>query len=122
MVELQSLDLLGLGDEHCPGLRAIAVVADQLAGVRDRGQVADEVAHRAARLAARPVGGELGEPGEVDEPLGGLGAGGEQPMAAQADALDQAADEDIGAQPLERPRRRPLQAQERLDPVAGLRR
>ena len=41
--------------------------------------------------------GELGEAREVDEPLGRLGARGEQPVAAQADPLDQAADEDVGA-------------------------
>ena len=41
-------------------------------------------------------------------------------MAPQADALDQAADEDVGAHLLERVRGRPMQAQEGLDPIARL--
>ena len=120
VVELEALDLLGLGDQHRARRRPVAIVAAELAGLGDRVQVADEVAHRAARLAPRPVGGKLGEAREVDEALGGLGAGGEEPVAAQPDALDQAADEDVGAHLLERVRGRAVQAQEGLDPVARL--
>ncbi len=122
VVELEPLDLLGLGDEDRAGDGTIGVVGAELAGVGDGGQVADEVAHRAARLAPRPVGGQLGEVREVDQPLRGLGARREELVAAQAHALDEPADEDVGAHLLERVRGGAVQPQERLDPVARLRR
>ena len=61
MVELEALDLIGLGNEHRPGDGPVAVVVADLAGVGDSRQVADELAHRAARLASRPVGRELSQ-------------------------------------------------------------
>ena len=108
MVELEALDLLGLGEHDRPGGGVAASSGVELARVGDRGQVADEVAHRPAGLAARPRGGELGEAREALQPLGGLGGGGEQPMAAQPDPLDQPPHEDVGPHLLQR--RRPRRA------------
>ena len=61
VLELQALDLLGVGEDHRARRRSGGVVGIELARVRDRGQMADEVAHRSAWLAARPRGGQLGE-------------------------------------------------------------
>ncbi len=120
MVELEPLDLLGLGEHDRARRGRVAVLVAEVARVGDRGQVTDEVAGGGARLAPAPGRRQLAEPGEVDQPLGGLGAGGEQAVAAKADPLDQPADEDVGAQLLQRPGRRRVEAQEGVDPVAGL--
>ena len=56
-----------------------------------------------------PGPGEVGQPAEVDEALGGLGAGGEEAVAAKANALDQAPHEDVSAEPVERFRGRPVE-------------
>ena len=85
-------------------------------------QVADEVAVRSGRLAARPGGGELAEPREVAKPLGGLRVRGEQPVAAEADPLDQAPHEDVGPHLAHRARRGAVELEELADPVARLRR
>ncbi len=82
----------------------------------------DEVANRAAGLAPGPRGGELGEAGEALEPLRGLGRRHEQPVAPQADALDEAANEDVGPHLLHGGGSRALELEEGLDPVARLRR
>jgi hypothetical protein len=67
---------------HAPG--AGGSLAGRLdAGLGDRAEVADEVAGRAVRLAPRPGGGQLGQPREAEQPLGDLGLGGEEALAAQ---------------------------------------
>src|SRR6187549_2915023 len=90
------------------------------AGLGDRAQVADEVAGRTVRLAARPGGGQLSQPGQPEQPLGDLGLGGEEALAAQPDGLDQAPHEDVGAPLLQRRRGGPVELQEGLDPLARL--
>ena len=120
-VELEALHLAGLGDHHRAGRRRIDVLRADVARLRDGGDVADEVPHRAARNAAREVRRELREPREVHQALRGLRRRREQPVAAHANALDQPADEDVRAHRLHRRRGRALELQERLDPVARLR-
>ena len=122
VLELEPLDLLGLGQHDLAGRGGGRIVGVELAGVGDRGQVANEVPHRAAGLAARPRGRELREPREALQPLGGLRGGNEEPMATQPDAFDQPPHEDVRPDLLQRRRRRVVKLQERLDPVAGLRR
>ncbi len=89
-------------------------------GLGDGAQVADEVAGRAVRLAPRPGGGELGQPREPEQPLGHLGLGGEEALAAQADPLDQPPHEDVGAAFLHRRRGFAVELQEGLDPLPRL--
>ena len=120
MVELHALDLLGLGEHHRPGRRQGRVGALELPRVGDRRQVADEVAHRAPGLAARPGRGQLGQPRQALQTLGRLGRRDEEPLAAQADPLDQPPNEDVGPHLLERRRSRGVELQEGLDPVARL--
>ena len=95
VLELEPLDLLGLGQHDRSGRRGDGIVQLELARIRDRAEVANEVADRAPRLAARPGGGELGEAGQALKPLRRLGGGHEQAVAAQADPLDQAPHEDV---------------------------
>ena len=120
VLELEPLDLLGLGEHDLAGRRGGRIVGVELARVGDRGQVANEVPHRAAGLTARPRGRELREAREALQPLGGLRGGDEEPMATQPDALDQAPHEDVRPHLLQRRRRGVVELQERLDPVAGL--
>ena len=89
-------------------------------GVGHRGDRAGELARRGLRRAAQVVGRELGELGEVDEPLGDLGRGGEQELAAQAEPLDQPVDVEVRARRVDRARRRAVHLQERGDPLARL--
>ena len=89
-------------------------------GVGHRGDRAGELARRGLRRAAQVVGRELGEPGEVDEPLGDLGRGGEQELAAQAEPLDQPVDVEVRARRVDRARRRAVHLEERGDPLARL--
>ena len=89
-------------------------------GVGDGAEVADEVAGRAVRLAPRPGGRQLGEPREAEQPLGDLGLGGEESLAAQADRLDQPPHEDVGATLLHRRRGCPVELEEGLDPLPRL--
>ena len=89
-------------------------------GVGHRRDRAGELARRGLRRAAQVVGRELGEAGEVDEPLGDLGRGGEQELAAQAEPLDQPVDVEVRARRVDRARRRAVHLQERGDPLARL--
>ena len=106
VVELEPLG--GVHRHHLHGGRRRR--ADRLllaqARLRDRGQVAGEVARRGLRLAAHVGGGQLGQLGDVAQPLDGVGVGGEHLLAAQPDALDQAQHEGVGAAVLEGGRRR----------------
>jgi hypothetical protein len=121
VLELEPLDLLGLGQHDLARRGSGRVVGVELSRIGDRGQVANKVPHRAARLAAGPRGRELRQPRKALQPLSGLRGGDEETMAAQPDALDQAPHEDVRADRLQGPSRRMVKLQERLDPVAGLR-
>ena len=97
-------ELLGLGEQHRPRGRPDRVEGRsgvELARVRDRGQIANEVAGRRPRLAPRPGRGQLTEPGEAHEPLRGFGMRGEELRATEPDSLDQPPHEDVGAKLLE---------------------
>ena len=120
-VELEALHLARLGDHHGPGRRRIDLVGGHVAGLGHRGDMADEVADRPARDPAREVRRKLGQPREVDQPLGRLGRRGEQAVTAHPDPLDQPPDEHVRAHRLHRVRRGTLELEESLDPVAGLR-
>ena len=89
-------------------------------GLGDGAEVGDEVAGRAVRLAPRPGGRQLGQAREAEQPLGDLGLGGEEALAAQADALDQPPHEDVGAALLHRRRGGAVELEEGLDPLARL--
>ena len=60
-VEFEALDLPRLGDHHRAGRGRIHLVWSDVARLGHRGDVAHEVANRAARDAAGEVRGELGE-------------------------------------------------------------
>ena len=101
--------------------RARLLAAGRLdAGFGDGAQVADEVPGRAVRLAPRPGGREFSQPREAEQALGHLRLGGEEPLPAQADALDQAAHEDVGAAFLHRRRRFSVELEEGLDSLPSL--
>ena len=72
------------------------------------------------RFAPRPGGRQLGQAGEPEQPLGDLGLGGEEALAAQPDLLDQAPHEDVGAALLHRRRGGGVELEEGLDPLARL--
>ena len=120
VVELEALDLPGLGHHDRPGGGRIDVVGGDVAGLGDGGDVAHEVADRPARHPPREVGGELGEAREVDQALSGLRGGREEAVTAHPDPLDQPAHEHVRPHRLHRRRGRALELQERLDPVARL--
>ena len=90
------------------------------AGLGDGAEVGDEAAGRAVRLAPRPGGRQLGQPREPEQALGHLGLGGEEALAAQADALDQPPHEDVGAALLHRRRGGVVELEEGLDPLPRL--
>ena len=88
------------------------------ARLRDRGDVAREVARRGLRLAAHVGGRELAQLRDRHQPLERVRLRREQLLAAQPDALDQPVHERVGTHVLERLRRRAVEAQERLRAVA----
>jgi hypothetical protein len=59
--------------------------------------MADKISGRAVRFTPRPGSGELGQARKREQPLGNLGLGGEEALAAQTDSLDQPPDEDVRA-------------------------
>ena len=90
------------------------------AGVGDGRDRARELARGGLRRAAGVVGRELGEAGQVAQPLDDLGGGREQQLPAQPEPLDQPVDVEVGAGRVERARGRAIQLQERDDPLARL--
>ena len=122
-VEAGELEPLQRFQRHHPdrvGHRRARLVRRGDPGLRDGDQVADEVAVRAAGLAPGPIRRQLAEAGEAAKPLGGLGMGGEEAVAPEADPLDQPPDEDVGAHLAHRLRRGSPEAEEGADPVACL--
>ncbi len=87
---------------------------------RDGGEVTREVARGRLWLAAHVGGGQLRQLGDVPQPLDGVGLGGEHLLAAEADALDQAQDEGVGAAVLEGARGRAIEPQEGAGAVTAL--
>ena len=87
---------------------------------RPRRRSARSRAGSALGLAAHVGGGELGELGDVHEPLDRVGLGREDLLAAQPDPLDQPVHEAVGAHLLERARGRAGGAQEGERAVAAL--
>ena len=120
MVELEAL-----GRVHGHHLHADRPVAGHRlllaqAGLGDGGDRAGELARGGLGRAADVGGGELGELGEVDEPLDDLHRGREQQLAPQPEPLDQAVDVEVGAGGVERVRRRAVELEERADALARL--
>ena len=121
MLELQTLHVVERDHPHRPRRRPLLVVgADPDPRVGDRAHVAHEVAGRALRLAPRPGRGQLGEPREAEQALGGLRLGGEEALTAQPDPLDEAAHEDVGAPILHHRRCCAVELQEVLEVLAGI--
>ena len=120
VVELEALG--GVHRHHLHADRAVAGHRLLLAqtGLGDRGDRAGELARGRLRRAADVGGGELGELGEVDEPLDDLDRGGEQQLAAQPEPLDQAVDVEVGAGGVERGRGGAVELEERADALARL--
>ena len=122
-VDVVELEALGrVHRHHLHADRAVAGHRLLLAqpGLGDRGDRAGELARGRLRRAADVGGGELGELGEVDEPLDDLDRGGEQQLAAQPEPLDQAVDVEVGAGGVERRRGRAVELEERADALARL--
>ena len=90
------------------------------AGLGHGRQVAREIARRALRVAANVRARQVDELRDVGQPLGGVRLRGEELLAANADPLDQPVHERVGLHRLERPRRAPVEAQERERTVASL--
>ena len=84
------------------------------------GDRAGELARGGLRRAAHVGGGELGELGEVHEPLDDLHRRREQQLAPQPEALDQAVDVEVRARGVERRRGRAVELEERADALARL--
>ena len=105
---------------HRSGRRGLLAAGRLDPGLGDRAQVLDEAAGRAVGLAPCPGGRQLGQPCQPEQPLGDLGLGGEEALAAQPDALDQPPHEDVGAPLLERRRGGPVEPQEDADPFPRL--
>ncbi len=119
------LELQPLGGVHGHHLHADGAVARRrllLAqpGVGDGRDRARELARGRLRGAAHVGRGELGELGEVAQPLDDLGRGGEQQLAAQAEPLDQPVHVEVGARGVDRARGAAVEAEEVADPVARL--
>ncbi len=89
-------------------------------GVADGGQVAGELARRGLGGAAHVGGGQLGQAGEVDQALHDVGVRGEQLLAAQTEALDEAVDEQVRASRVQRRGGRAVQLEEGQDALARL--
>ena len=120
MVEAEALDRVERHPAHGAG-RARLLAAGRLdPGLGDGAEVGDEVAGRAVRLAPRPGGRQLGQPREAEQPLGDLRLGGEEPLAAQADLLDQPPHEDVGAALLHHRGGGVVELQEGADPLPRL--
>ena len=106
VVELEALG--GVHRHHAHAGRPLAAGRLLLAqaGVGDGGDRAAEIPARGLRRAAHVVGGQLGELGQVLQPLDDLGRRGEEQLAAQAEPLDEPVDVEVGARGVDRRRRR----------------
>jgi hypothetical protein len=109
VVELPSLGRFPVEPDHRPRRGQLFAPRRLHVGLDHGAQVADEVASRAMRFAPRPGGGQLRQPGEVQQPLRHLGLGGEEALAPQFEALDQAPHEDVGAELVHRRRGGPVE-------------
>jgi hypothetical protein len=105
-------------DRARAGLRPAFLVAQ--AGLRDRRDRARELARRGLRRATDVRGGELAQLGEAHEPLHDVGLCREQLLAAEAEPVDEAVHEQVGARRVERGRGGAVELQEPEDPLARL--
>ena len=89
MVELEALGRVHR--HHVHAVRALARAASSSRSPASATAAIERANSRAVACgdAAHVVGGQLGEAGEVLQPLDDLGGGGEQQLAAQAEPLDQ---------------------------------
>jgi hypothetical protein len=109
-----------LDRHHRDGARAPDRLGLLLAEARvgEHAEVAGELAGARAGHTALVGAGEIAEAGEVQQPLDNVGVGGEELLTAQAEALDQAVHEEVGARVLKRCGRAALDLQEMRDPLA----
>ena len=107
-------------DLHDPGLGKLGLLLLGQAEVGDGGDRAGELARGGLGLAPDVGRGELGEPGERAQALDDVGLGGEQLLAAQAEAIDQAVDVEVGAGRVDRRHARAVELEEHADPLARL--
>ena len=122
MVELVALGVVHRHHAHAAGglvARRLLLAQPGVGHGRDR---AGELARGGLRRAAHVRGGELGEAGEVAQPLDDLGRGREQQLPAQPEPLDQPVHVQVGARGVQRGGRGPVELEEADDPVARLRR
>ena len=122
MVELEATRRAHRHHLHGPGLRLRHGLLLAQAGLGDGGDVAGELPRRGLRRAAHVGGRQLAEAGQVEQALDDVGLGGEELLAAQAQALDQAVHEQVGARRVQRRGGGAVELEEAEDPVAGLRR
>ena len=89
-------------------------------GLGHRRHVAGEVAPGGLRRAAHVGGGQVAQARERDEPLDDVGLGGEELLAAQPEAVDEAVHEEVGARGVQRAGGRAVQLEEAEDALARL--
>ncbi len=116
--------LRGVHGQHADG--AVAALAGALllvvvqAGLGHRRHVACEVAPGGLRRAAHVGGGQVAEARERDEALDDVGLCGEELLAAQPEAVDEAVHEEVGARGVEGAGGRAVQLEEAQDALARL--
>ena len=120
VVELEALGRLHVHELHRRGRRLPGDLLLRQARFGHRGEVAAEFARGRLRLAAHIGGGQLGQLGDVAQPLHGVGLGGEHLLSPQSDALDQAQDEGVRPAVLEGAGRGAVEPKEGAHPVAAL--
>ena len=106
---------------HAVRPRARFVVLLAQPGVRDGGRVAGELARRRLGRPAHVGARQITQPRKAHEPLDHVRLRGEQLLAAQPKAVDQAVHEEVGPRRVQRRRRRTVDLQEGEDPLARLR-
>ncbi len=119
------LELAALGRVHGHHLHPARVLAGgrlllAQPGVGDRRDRARELARGGLRRPAHVGGREVGELGEVDQPLDDLGGGGEEQLPADPEPLDEPVHVEVRARRVDRVGRRAVQAQEVGDAIARL--
>jgi hypothetical protein len=122
---VHTIELEPLGAVHRHHLHGVRVpVHDRVllaqAGGRHRTHVFGEVTGGAAGAVTHPRGSQVGELGDVHEPLERFGAGVEQVLLAQPDPLDQAVHEQVRAHLVEGAAGAAVQLQEVLDAGTAL--
>ena len=120
MLELQALGVVHGHHAHPARLAIAGRLLLAQPGLGDRGDVASELPWSGLGRTPHVGRGHLAELGEVDQTLDDVGLRGEQLLAAQAEALDQAVHEQIGPGRVQGRRGGAVALEELEDPLARL--